>query len=56
MVPVITLRIDAIKKCHEARYREQLAHLLAFGTHFTVEQCARILQAAPYERHPPEVR
>ena len=52
MVPVITPRIAAIKSSKLAKGRPALAHLLAFATHYTIEEVDRILQVAPFERAP----
>jgi hypothetical protein len=47
MIPATTPRIDAIKSLAEAKGRESFAHLLAFGTHYSVDTCQRLLQIVP---------
>ena len=46
MIPT-SPRIEAIKGLPEASGRESVAHLLAFGTHFSAEVCQRILAVVP---------
>ena len=50
MEPVITPRIASIKSSKLAKGRQALAHLLAFGTHYSIEDVDRILQVAPFDR------
>ena len=50
MEPVITPRIASIKSSKLAKGRQALAHLLAFGTHYSIEEADRILQVAPFDR------
>lgn len=52
MEPVITPRIASIKSSKLAKGRQALAHLLAFGTYYTIEEADRILQVAPFDRPP----
>ena len=54
MEPVITPRIASIKSSKLAKGRQALAHLLAFGTHYSIEEADRILQVAPFDRLPSE--
>ena len=56
MEPVITPRIASIKSSKLAKGRQAFAHLLAFGTHYSIEEADRILQVAPFDRSLSELK